>query len=35
MVIQMVMIERPKIRKNPIDEIDEVDDKVEKKKQHI
>ncbi len=34
-VIQMVVMERPEMRINLVDEVDEVDDEVERGEQHI
>ena len=31
----MVMMKKPEIRINLVDEVDEVDDKIERRKQHI
>ncbi len=35
MVIEMVIIERPEMRINLVDEVNEVDNKVEREEQHI
>ena len=35
MIIQMVVMKKPKMRINLIDKVDEIDDEVKRRKQHI
>ena len=35
MVIQIVVMKKPEMKINLVDEVDEIDNKVERKEQHI